>query len=203
MHDTAHTIGQIFFGTYVAPGSRVLDIGSMNINGTLRDFQPVGCSYVGVDLGPGKGVDVVVSRISQLPFRSESFDVIVSTSCFEHDAMFWQTFIEMCRVLRPSGYIYLNVPSKGSLHQYPIDAWRFFPDSGIALQDWAQINKYDINLLESFITLNLSDIWNDCAMVFTKGGGPPSVFISEKYSMAINVRRWPDLKTIYRTQPNW
>ena len=203
MHDTAQKIGEIFFGAYVKPGDRVLDIGSIDVNGTLRKFQPDGCRYVGVDLDPGRGVDVVVSRISQLPFESAIFDVIVTTSCFEHDSMFWQTFIEMCRVLKPSGYIYINAPSKGILHQYPIDAWRFFPDAGIALRDWAKFNDHKIDLLESFVTLNMADVWNDCVMVFSKGGEPPVLFISDQYALAINIRKWPDPTTIQRPQVAW
>jgi len=58
----------------------------------------------------------------------------------------------MCRVLKEGGYLYLNAPSKGGYHQYPIDAWRFFPDAGIALCDWAKLNKHAVELLESFKT---------------------------------------------------
>ena len=68
MHDTAYEIGRLFFQSYVSAGSLILDIGSMNINGSLRDFRPPGSSYVGVDLAAGNGVDVVVRTNSQLPF---------------------------------------------------------------------------------------------------------------------------------------
>jgi hypothetical protein len=35
----------------------------------------------------------------------------IGSMCFEHDPMFWVTFLETLRVLRPGGYAYLNVPS--------------------------------------------------------------------------------------------
>ena len=108
MHDTAYEIGGLFFQSYVNAESSVLEIGSLNINGGLRDFRPTG-SYIWVDLNPGNGVDVIVRRISQLPFRRETFDAVVSSSCLEHDLMFWVTFLEMCRVLKHGGYLYLRM----------------------------------------------------------------------------------------------
>jgi SAM-dependent methyltransferase len=203
MHDTAYEIGRLFFQTYVSAGKSILDVGSMDINGSLRDFRPEGSNYVGIDLATGSGVDIVVRTIAELPFAGEAFDVIVSTSCFEHDMMFWLTFLEMCRVLMTGGYIYLNAPSKGDYHQYPIDAWRFFPDAGVALGAWAKLNHYDIQLLESFITDNKTDIWNDCVMIFGKRALRPLSSISELYPLAMNVRRWPDLNEVQERRDRW
>jgi SAM-dependent methyltransferase len=203
MHDTAYELGSLFYETYVQPGSCILDIGSMNVNGTLRDARPGGSYYVGVDLEAGNGVDVVVAPDSRLPFKAESFDAVTSSSCFEHDSMFWSTFLEMCRVLKSGGYLYLNAPSRGGYHRYPIDAWRFYPDAGIALRDWARNNYHDIELLESFITENRGDIWNDCVMIFSKNGSPPGVGVADRHPLAINVRQWPDLETISRRHDRW
>jgi SAM-dependent methyltransferase len=203
MHDTAYEIGGLFFQSYVNAESSVLEIGSLNINGGLRDFRPTAGSYIGVDLSPGNGVDVIVRRISQLPFRPETFDAVVSSSCLEHDLMFWVTFLEMCRVLKHGGYLYLNVPSKGKFHQYPIDAWRFFPDAGIGLRDWAKLNNHDIELLESFLTENRNDIWNDCVMIFGKQSPHAALSVSERYPLAMNIRRWPELTEIRRWREDW
>ena len=38
-----------------------------------------------------------------LPFESNSLDVVVSSSCFEHSEMFWLLFLEIMRVLKPEG----------------------------------------------------------------------------------------------------
>jgi SAM-dependent methyltransferase len=203
MHDTAYDIGRLFFDSYVRSGDMILDIGSQDVNGSLRDFRPPGSRYVGVDLAPGKGVDVVVDRISRLPFAGHSFDVVISTSCLEHDAMFWVTFLEMCRIVRRGGYIYLNAPSRGTYHRFPIDAWRFFPDSGVALRDWARISGHRIELLESFVTENKADVWNDCAMVFTREGTAPGILIADRHDRAINVRCWPNVAEIRRRRDAW
>lgn len=203
MHDTAYELGGLFYETYVQPGSCILDIGSMNVNGTLRDFRPAGSCYVGVDLAAGAGVDVVIGPDSRLPFKAEAFDAVTSSSQLEHDRMFWVTFLELCRVLKSGGYLYINAPSKGGYHRYPIDAWRFFPDAGIALRDWARVNHYPIELLELFITENRGDIWNDCVMVFAKNGRPATVSVADRHGLAINIRRWPDLPTIARRHDRW
>jgi SAM-dependent methyltransferase len=203
MHDTAYEIGELFFRSYVNAGNFILDIGSMDINGSLHDFRPAGSGYVGVDLAAGNGVDVVIKTNSQLPFAKEVFDIVVSTSCFEHDMMFWLTFLEMCRVLKEGGYLYLNAPSRGAYHQYPIDAWRFFPDAGIALRDWARLNKHDVELLESFVTENKRDTWNDCVMIFGKNSERAPLLVSETYQLALNIRRWPNLEDILQRRDRW
>ena len=172
MHETIYRIGGAFFGTYWRPESkRILDIGAYNVNGTLRDFCPKDAEYVGLDLGPGPGVDIVLDDPHTYPFPDGHFDAVVSSSCFEHDPMFWLTFGECCRVLSPTGALYINAPSGGVYHPYSCDFWRFYPDAGIALELWGRRSGHDIRLVESFIDYwgPLTDArWNDFTAVFTK-----------------------------------
>ena len=44
-------------------GKDVLEIGSLDINGSVRQFFE-SCNYVGCDLGVGKGVDIIADRKS-------------------------------------------------------------------------------------------------------------------------------------------
>ena len=76
-------------------------------------------------------------------------------------------------------------------------------EAGLALRDWARTNNQDLELLESFITANRGDVWNDCVMVFTKGGQRPPLLICEQYPLALNIRVWPDLGTIRQRRDNW
>lgn len=169
MHSTAFALGKRFFELYRTAGpARVLDIGSRDINGTLRPFAPQGSEYIGIDLEPGKGVDLVLKDPYAYPFAAKSFDYIVTTSTFEHDQFFWLTFLECCRVLKDTGFIYINTPSNGSYHGYPHDFWRFYPDSGMALQNWGRRMLHPVNLVESFIGPQYESEWNDCVMIFTK-----------------------------------
>lgn len=102
MHASAMDYGKRFFDIHAqARFRRVLDIGSLDINGSLRSVCPVHLAYTGIDLSPGNGVDVVLSDPYVYPFPDGHFDMIVSTSCFEHDPLFWITFLECARVLAP------------------------------------------------------------------------------------------------------
>lgn len=191
MHDTAIEFGRAFLATYLPEGRpRVLDVGAQDINGSLRGCAPGEAVYVGVDMVAGKGVDIVLDDPHVLPFADGEFDAVVSTSCFEHDPMFWVTFLEILRVTKDGGHIYVNVPSNGWYHQHPVDNWRFYPEAGVSLRDWGRRQGYDVELLESFTGRRRHDVWNDCIMVFRRGEHPaPAAYIADLFPDAMNVRR--------------
>ena len=138
MHDTALEIGRLAIEVYAKKeASRILEIGSLDVNGSLRTFAPQASEYIGVDMTSGKGVDIVINPNDPLPFTDQSFDFIIASSVFEHDPTFWMTFLDVGRLLCKGGFFYLNVPSNGAVHRYPTDNWRFYPDSGPALEKWA------------------------------------------------------------------
>jgi SAM-dependent methyltransferase len=169
MHDSAFVIGSKFLELYVTEHTRlVLELGSMDVNGTLRNACPPSATYVGLDMEAGQGVDIVIAPKQALPIRSNSADVVISTSQMEHDSFFWRTFLEFVRVLKPGGVLYLNAPSNGLYHRYPVDLWRFYPDSGRALADWSRESGHALCLIESFVAERLDDIWNDFVAIFVK-----------------------------------
>ena len=170
MHDTALEIGRLTIEIYAdKAGARILEIGALDVNGSLRQFAPEGSEYVGVDMVEGRGVDIIVDPSKPLPFDHQSFDLAIASSVFEHDPAFWMTFLELGRLLRDGGYLYLNVPSNGAVHRYPEDHWRFYPDSGLALERWAKSQQMELTLIESFTAPRNNDIWNDFVAVFRKG----------------------------------
>lgn len=173
MHPTAYENCRMFFKAYgpalASNGPvRVVDIGAQDINGSLKTIVPAGFEYVGVDFVAGRGVDIVLDDPYQLPFESGSVDVVLCSSCFEHSEMFWLSFLEILRILKPHGLFYLNVPSNGSFHRYPVDCWRFYPDAGNALVNWAKRNKMDAALLESYLSEQNGDVWNDFVAIFLR-----------------------------------
>lgn len=169
MHDTALEIGRLMIEIYASKNARILELGSMDVNGSLRQFAPEDSSYLGVDLELGNSVDMVVEPGMPLPFEDGAFDLILASSVFEHDPAFWATFLDLARLLRDGGYLYINAPSNGQVHRYPEDHWRFYPDSGLALARWATSQGFPVNLIESFTAPRKSDIWNDFVAVFRRG----------------------------------
>jgi SAM-dependent methyltransferase len=182
MHDTAHIAGSLFATTYGKEGARVLDVGGCNkawpdVNGSLRaSFESKNMTYVCLDIEAHPSVDVVMKPGDVFPFPDESFDLIVSTSCFEHDPCFWMTFREMCRLIKKDGYIYINAPSNGPYHTYPGDNWRFYSDAGQALAYWSgqMINgtSYPATLVETFHIRPLRDIWIDFVGIWKRTDNP-------------------------------
>lgn len=171
MHPSAMNNCRTFFEVYGAQYKnktdvKVVDLGSQDVNGSLKDVCPSGFNYIGVDFEKAKGVDVILKNPYKLPFEDNSIDILISSSCFEHSEMFWLVYLEILRVLKPSGLFYLNVPSSGSFHRYPVDCWRFYPDSGNALVTWAKYNKYNPALLESYT--HVGNSWQDFVAVFVK-----------------------------------
>lgn len=80
----------------------VLDIGSLDINGN-NHYLFDQYTYIGVDVGPGKNVDVI-SKGHQ--YKSDiKFDVVISSECFEHD-MFYEETIKNCVDLTKSGGLF-------------------------------------------------------------------------------------------------
>jgi SAM-dependent methyltransferase len=183
MHYSAYANTEKFYNKYCEKGieeKNILDVGSYDVNGSVKPIFAKG-KYIGMDMFKGPNVDVVANA-HDIPFKNDFFDIIVSISCFEHDDMFWVTFLEMCRVLKEDGYMYVNAPSNGPYHAHPGDNWRFYKDSWKALEKWAQMNKYDIELVESYIDLNTpkgikesKKIWEDSIGIFRKRNEKSSV----------------------------
>lgn len=91
---------------------RVLEIGSYDVNGSVRGLFEHARQYVGVDLVPGPGVDIV--RFGhELDLGENSFDVVISGECFEHDPHWRDTFDSMVRHARPGGLIIVTCASRG------------------------------------------------------------------------------------------
>ena len=174
MHDTALLAGKLFVKTYGKPMMVVLDIGGQDVNGSLKSFfVDAGMKYISVDIERHKSVDVVIKPGDTIPFETGSIDMIVSTSCFEHDPCFWMTFKDMCRVVKLGGYIYINAPSNGAYHTYPGDNWRFYSDAGQALAYWSSKQYYNetiysVKVNETFHIYPMSDVWIDFVCVWER-----------------------------------
>jgi SAM-dependent methyltransferase len=145
----------------------VVEIGSQDVNGTYRPmFDKNGWRYRGVDMTAGPNVDIVMPDPYSLPLASRSVDLVLSGQAFEHIEYFWITFLDMVRVLRPNGKIFLIAPSRGPEHRYPVDCWRFYPDGYRALARFARIRLVDVSTDWEPNRAEDSAAWGDTVGVF-------------------------------------
>ena len=168
MHPTAYQHAQEFFDEYcqdLSANSIVIDFGAYSVNGNLREIFEPSMKYIGIDQSEGPNVDIVCNN-RKTPFPDNYTDRIISSSCFEHDDCFWMTFLEMCRILKPGGIIYINAPSSGFYHGFPGDCWRFYADSWKALEKWAIEHNYDIQLIHTYVDTRPE--WKDSVGIFKK-----------------------------------
>lgn len=174
MHDTASKSGELFAKSYGGVGKVVVDIGGQDVNGSLRGFfENLGMKYICLDIQEHTSVDIVVKPGDKLPFDNGSIDLIVSTSCFEHDPCFWITFKEMTRITKLGGFIYVNVPTNGPYHCHPGDNWRFYSDAGQALSYWSSFqfsneHVFPVKVVETFHILPKKDGWCDFVCVWER-----------------------------------
>ena len=103
---------------------KVLEVGSMNVNGTLRAVLPI---THGIDIREGRDVDEVLDACDLLKkYGPDSWDHVVTSSCFEH-VEHWHPALENAwGVLKPKGTFLFEVPTMGKgYHAHPNDYWRW------------------------------------------------------------------------------
>ncbi|HEX5050445.1 MAG TPA: class I SAM-dependent methyltransferase, partial [Planctomycetota bacterium] len=118
-----------------ASGLRILEIGARNVSGhTNRYLFGSRHEYVGFDYHAGDNVDVVgdAHELSRL-VPAESFDVVFTIATFEHLLMPWQVVLEIAKVLKPGGRLFIATHPAWPAHERPWDFWRFSSESFDAL----------------------------------------------------------------------
>ena len=90
---------------------KVLEVGSLNINGTVRDLFE-NCDYTGIDVGEGKCVDIVCPG-QEYDAPDETFDVVCSLECFEHNPYWAETFANMIRMVKSGGLVFMTCATTG------------------------------------------------------------------------------------------
>ena len=106
-------------GAYVTEESLLLDAGCSRGDPDLpsleRARRVVGCDMDWPGLCANEQADDrVVAPMDALPFRSDSFDVIVCKFVIEHLAVPVRVFKEFLRVLKPGGVVAVLTPNRNS-----------------------------------------------------------------------------------------
>lgn len=145
MHQSSINLMNMFITHYLPESERkrsVLDIGSMDVDSwTPGSYRPLFDSekfaYSGLDIEPGKNVDIVVKDIYRwVEVKTDSYDIVISGQAFEHIPFFWLTLSEMARVLKKDGLMCIIAPRTWQEHRYPVDCYRFLRDGMASLAEY-------------------------------------------------------------------
>lgn len=128
---------------------KVLDVGSGDINGNNRQLFTDIISYDGNDVAPGRNV-TIVSPTSKLPFDDETFDIIISSECFEHDPEWNLSLQKIYKMLKPGGLFCFTCASTGrgehgTRRTSPTDSLGCFNNVGIWADHYMNLTMDNVN----------------------------------------------------------
>lgn len=134
MHESTFDFVRRYVNRHKLAGARVLEVGSYNVNGGVRELFTG--EYIGVDIEAGPGVDEVVSA-HELDARFEpgSFELVVCLEMLEHDEAPWLTMVQLGRMVAPGGHLLVSARGNGFPLHNPPDRWRFMKDGFRTLLD--------------------------------------------------------------------
>ncbi len=136
----------------------VLDIGSFDINGNNQEYFD-NSNYIGVDIASGRNVDII-SKGHELGFPDKTFDIIISTECFEHDQYYEKTIRNIYRMLKDGGLFIFSCATIGRPEH---GTRRTTPEDAPFLQSNIEWSDYYKNLTEEDIRKVL-DIDNEFSL---------------------------------------
>ncbi|MDD3905377.1 MAG: class I SAM-dependent methyltransferase [Candidatus Omnitrophica bacterium] len=128
-HESCINFGKRIIKKEYVENKFVLEVGSMDINGSLRSFiesfAPV--EYIGVDMQKGPGVDLVCAAEDIVnKFGRNKFDLVICTEVLEHVKNWKKVIWNLKHVVKPGGIVVVTTRSKGfPNHSYPFDFWRY------------------------------------------------------------------------------
>lgn len=108
--------------------SKILNIGSGLNNGVgyrlWNNLKYDKFNLINLDIIPGENVQVVADA-HNLPFKKSEFDSVIIQSTLEHVKNPIKVISESYRVLKQSGFIYIEVPFLQGVHGDPDDYQRY------------------------------------------------------------------------------
>lgn len=114
MHDSSMKRMAEFAREYDQEGKTVIDIGSLDINGTYRDLFSKS-TYIGVDIVEGANVDMIMD--SEEWDNLKDIDIVISGQTLEHVEDVPKLMKSIFNVLKSDGIICMIAPSAGLPHE--------------------------------------------------------------------------------------
>jgi len=91
-------------------GKRVLEFGSLNINGSVRQFFDTP-DYTGYDIVDGKDVDMI-GMCHEVKVKPKA-DVVISCEMLEHDVHWRQSIMNMYELVKTGGLLVITCATEG------------------------------------------------------------------------------------------
>jgi hypothetical protein len=137
---------------------KVLDIGSLDINGSNR-YLFTNCEYLGIDIGEGKNVDLVCKG-HEYSAPDATYDIVISTECFEHDMYYELTIKNAMRLLKSGGLFLFTCATTGRAEH---GTKRSSPSCAPLLQETPDWQDYYKNLTEEDIEsiVDLEEVFSE------------------------------------------
>jgi predicted SAM-dependent methyltransferase len=158
------TTGCILFGIRCVAepevrNKRVIEVGSRDVNGSLRPFIELyhPREYIGVDIQSGPGVDRIC-EVEHLvdTFGEESFDMVVSTEMLEHVREWRRAVSALKGVCKRGGKLVITTRSLGfPYHDFPHDFWRYEPGDVRAIFSDMEILILETDRVEPGVLMKL------------------------------------------------
>lgn len=120
----------------------VLEIGSQDVNGSIRDYFNDTTEYVGVDRYEGKGVDIVCDA-RKTKFKHK-FDTLMIISVFEHDLDWKDTLKHNLQWLKKGGMCFISFGAEGNKPH--MDIWKLVPHKEVL----DECKKLGLSVKDSF-----------------------------------------------------
>ena len=107
------------------PAARVLEIGSHDVNGSVRPLFAAAERYHGLDLADGPGVDEVADAADWQP--DDAYDVVVSTEVLEHAPRWREVLATGWDALAAGGRLVVTCATDPRPPHSAVDGWALRP----------------------------------------------------------------------------
>ncbi len=162
------------------PKSRnVLDLGSATGGNTLHLLSmgyrvtSVEYSEIGVSIQRKKGLPVIRADARCLPFKDESFDLVICLDVLEHIVEDYRVADEIYRVLAPDGTFLISVPEDPAL----------WSDHDVSVNHVRRYLKSDLIDVIQASKLSIHQIWSTLFLL------RPLILVARKFTKGSNLKK--------------
>jgi SAM-dependent methyltransferase len=109
----------------------IYEFGAFQVSGQegFADLRPIfpGQTYIGADIRPGPGVDVILD-LHDIDLPAESVGTVLILDTIEHVEFPRKSIHNAHKILKPNGALIMTSVMNFPIHDYPHDYWRFTPE---------------------------------------------------------------------------